>query len=257
MVPLQARCGPEGGYRYNSTLHDHGTRRGWVVSSTPRPHFTPGKDPVHILQVGWWAPGPVWTGGKSRPHRIRSRTVQPVDSRYTDWATQPTTLDSTLTNQGRDNFVSLFFFFLLLPSPPPPPCPPPNARQECYKTFPMFVCSYISKLIKISPTMCYFSSIFWNFKWQYWKSIYLSCYLYVVPILTDIHYSICHVLSFQFAYVFPSNILARKILFPEYRIPRSNVVRNLPHPLSFLGNDLAWRDRKWKLPYPYTYVAVQ
>ena len=50
-------------------FHDHGTRRGWVVSSTPLPHFTPRKDPVPILQVTGWAPGPVWTGGKSRPHR--------------------------------------------------------------------------------------------------------------------------------------------------------------------------------------------
>jgi len=40
-----------------------------VVSSTTRPHFTPGKDPVHILQEAGWAPGPVWTGGKSRLHR--------------------------------------------------------------------------------------------------------------------------------------------------------------------------------------------
>jgi len=40
-----------------------------VVSSTPRPHLTPGKDPVPILQEAEWAPGPVWTGGKSRPHR--------------------------------------------------------------------------------------------------------------------------------------------------------------------------------------------
>ena len=39
-----------------------------MVSSTPRPHFTPGKDPVPILQGAGWAPGPVWTGGKSRPH---------------------------------------------------------------------------------------------------------------------------------------------------------------------------------------------
>ena len=30
---------------------------------------TPGKDPVPILQEAGWAPGPVWTGGKSRPHR--------------------------------------------------------------------------------------------------------------------------------------------------------------------------------------------
>ena len=50
-------------------FHDRGTRRGWVVSSTPRPHFTSGKDPVPILQEAGWAPGPVWTGGKSRPHR--------------------------------------------------------------------------------------------------------------------------------------------------------------------------------------------
>ena len=50
-------------------FHDRGTRRGWVVSSTPRPHFTPGKEPVTILQEAGWAPGPVWTGGKSRPPR--------------------------------------------------------------------------------------------------------------------------------------------------------------------------------------------
>jgi len=50
-------------------FHDRGTRRGWVVSSTPRPHFTPGKHPIAILQEAGWAPGSVWTGGKSRPHR--------------------------------------------------------------------------------------------------------------------------------------------------------------------------------------------
>jgi len=48
---------------------DRDTRRGWVVSSTPRPHFTPVKDPVPILQEAGWAPGPVWTGGKSLPHQ--------------------------------------------------------------------------------------------------------------------------------------------------------------------------------------------
>jgi len=50
-------------------FNDHDTRRGWVVSSTPRPHFTPGKYPVPILQEAGWAPGPVWTVGKSRPQR--------------------------------------------------------------------------------------------------------------------------------------------------------------------------------------------
>jgi len=50
-------------------FHDRSTRRGWEVSSTSRPHFTPGKDPVPILQEAGWAPGPVWTGGISCPHR--------------------------------------------------------------------------------------------------------------------------------------------------------------------------------------------
>ena len=40
-----------------------------MVSSTPRPHFTHGKDTVPILQKAGWAPRPVWTDGKSRPHR--------------------------------------------------------------------------------------------------------------------------------------------------------------------------------------------
>ena len=53
-------------------FHDRGTGIGWVVSSTPRPHFTPEKDPVPSLQDARWAPGPVWTGGKSRPNGIRS-----------------------------------------------------------------------------------------------------------------------------------------------------------------------------------------
>ena len=33
-------------------FHDRGTRRRWAVSSTRRPHFTPGKDPVPIVQRG-------------------------------------------------------------------------------------------------------------------------------------------------------------------------------------------------------------
>ena len=50
-------------------FHDRSTRRGWVFSSTPRPLFTPGKDPVPIAPEAGWAPGPIWMGGKSRPHR--------------------------------------------------------------------------------------------------------------------------------------------------------------------------------------------
>jgi len=48
---------------------DRGTRRGWVVSSTPRPHFIPGKDQVPISHEAGWATGPLWMDRKSRPHR--------------------------------------------------------------------------------------------------------------------------------------------------------------------------------------------
>ena len=48
-----------------------------MVSSTPRPHFTPGKDPVPVLQEAGWAPRPVCRGGKSSPHRD-SIPVPPV-----------------------------------------------------------------------------------------------------------------------------------------------------------------------------------
>jgi len=43
-----------------------------VVSSMPWPHFTPGKDLVSIVQEAGWAPGPVWTGGKSCRPGIQS-----------------------------------------------------------------------------------------------------------------------------------------------------------------------------------------
>jgi len=38
--------------------------------SAARPGRTllPGKEPVPILQEAGWAPGPVWTGGKSHPY---------------------------------------------------------------------------------------------------------------------------------------------------------------------------------------------
>jgi len=53
-------------------FHDRGTTRGRVVSSTTRPYFNHGKDPVPIVQEAGWAPGPICTGGKSRPTGIRS-----------------------------------------------------------------------------------------------------------------------------------------------------------------------------------------
>ena len=44
---------------------DHGTRRGERSASRPGHSFTPGKDPVIIVQEARWAPGPVWTGAEN------------------------------------------------------------------------------------------------------------------------------------------------------------------------------------------------
>ena len=52
---------------------DHGTRRGWGISVTPRPLYSPGKDTVPIIQEVGWVPGPVWKGVENLGHTgIRS-----------------------------------------------------------------------------------------------------------------------------------------------------------------------------------------
>jgi hypothetical protein len=70
-VPLTEPMAQRRG-RGKAVLLDHGTRRGgW---SAPRPgRFTPGKDPVPIVQEVGWAPGPVRTCAKNlAPTGIRS-----------------------------------------------------------------------------------------------------------------------------------------------------------------------------------------
>jgi len=56
-------------------FHDRGAWKLWVVSSTPRPHFTPGKDPVPFyMRLG----GPQGRSGRAEnlaPTGIRSPTV--------------------------------------------------------------------------------------------------------------------------------------------------------------------------------------
>ena len=77
-------------------FQDRGTRRAWVVSSTPWPHFTPGKMQYPFYRrLG----GPQGRSGRAEnliPTGIRSRTVQPIVSCYTDWTTQPTYLHFTV-----------------------------------------------------------------------------------------------------------------------------------------------------------------
>ena len=91
--PITNHEGPEGEQMYTSTLPSTSAldEGGW---STPRPcRFTPEKTRYPLYRrLG---------GPQGRSGRVRKisplpgfdpRTVQPVDSRYTDWATQPTAL---------------------------------------------------------------------------------------------------------------------------------------------------------------------
>ena len=78
-------------------FHDRDTRRGLVVSSTLRQHFIPGKELVSIVQEAGWAPGPVWTGEKSRLKGIFLKHVLPFQ------------LNKWLTKK---NFSSFFLYYM-------------------------------------------------------------------------------------------------------------------------------------------------
>ena len=70
---------------------DHGTRRGWGVSVTPRRYLPLEKPGIHCTG-GWVGPrAGLDRCGKSRPPPwFDPRPVQPAASRYTDWAIRPT-----------------------------------------------------------------------------------------------------------------------------------------------------------------------
>ena len=96
---MHPRTDTEALYRLYDQLRDHGTRRGWESASRPG-RLPPGKTRYAFYRrLG----GPQGRSGQVRkispPPRFDPRTVQPVASRYTNWATRPT-------------FV---FFFLLCP----------------------------------------------------------------------------------------------------------------------------------------------
>ena len=94
-------------------FRDRGTRRGWVVSSTPRPHFTPGIDQVPVVQEAGWAPGPVWTGGKSRPYRdsipARPARIQSLYRLSYPELTPTTIAFSTRTDRSKTTLNKIHF----------------------------------------------------------------------------------------------------------------------------------------------------
>jgi hypothetical protein len=62
-----------------------GIRRGMCDQHHAPAAFTPGKDPVPIVQEAGWAPEPVCIGAENlAPPGFDPRTFQPVASRYTD-----------------------------------------------------------------------------------------------------------------------------------------------------------------------------
>jgi len=81
-----------------------------VVSSTPRLHFTPGKEPVHILQESGWALGPVWTVGKSRPHRdsIPDRPARSQSLYRLSYPAHQYRCNNLKSRSGVIHFVSFF-----------------------------------------------------------------------------------------------------------------------------------------------------
>ena len=73
MFPLQARLWPRGWVEVQLYSSMTAALEGgeWSAARPSRP-IPPGKDSVPIVQEAGWAPALVWTGGKSRPTRIRS-----------------------------------------------------------------------------------------------------------------------------------------------------------------------------------------
>ena len=79
-------------------FHDRGTRRGEWSAARPGRTLPPGKTRYPFyMRLG----GPQGRSGRAEdlvPTGIRSWTVQPVVSRYTDWTTRPTHIQISLKN---------------------------------------------------------------------------------------------------------------------------------------------------------------
>jgi hypothetical protein len=94
-------------------FHDHGTRRGEGSASRPGRSQTPGKTQYSFyMRLG----GPQGRSGQVRitspPPGFDPRTVQPVASRYTDYATRPPHL--YLVSDNLQNVISVFDITQLL-----------------------------------------------------------------------------------------------------------------------------------------------
>jgi len=82
--PTTGHEGPDGAYKYSSILSlTSALDKGGL--STPCPgRFTPGKDPVPIVQQAVRAPGPVYLGAEFLTPHQDLNPGSPIASRYTD-----------------------------------------------------------------------------------------------------------------------------------------------------------------------------
>jgi hypothetical protein len=80
--PRTGHGGPGGEQRYSSTPSLTSALDESGLSSRPG-RFTPGKDPVPIVQWAGWASEPVWTG---KENLVLHQDSIPIASRYTDYA---------------------------------------------------------------------------------------------------------------------------------------------------------------------------
>jgi len=91
-----------------------GTRWGWGGQPHAWAASTPGKDLVPIVQEAGWATGPVWMGGKSRPHRD-SIPDCPACSQSLYWLSYPAHLLLCYTAElfcGSEHLTTWMFVFV-------------------------------------------------------------------------------------------------------------------------------------------------
>ena len=111
-------------YRYSSTLSLTSAlgEGGWLAPLPCR--FTPGNDPVRIVQEAGWTPGPVWTGAE---------VVAPTEIRSPD---RPACSESLyrLRCPSSPSFTDLPL--TLIPPPPPPPPSSSSSSLSLSSSFP-------------------------------------------------------------------------------------------------------------------------
>ena len=79
-----------------------------MVKATSRPLYLRERETVSIAQESGWAPGSAWTGAENlAPLGFDPRTVQPIASRYCDYASPAHILFllPVVNNKGKEMYI--------------------------------------------------------------------------------------------------------------------------------------------------------